>query len=247
MANIIILIGTGNKGKQEEYRRIINSLSNEHKSHSHVFFSCYSRANGDLSCHSRSNRESIQIMDPRLREDDRLKNISFLFPQDIDITEEPVETGNTFEENARIKAEFYNEKSGIPSLGDDGGMEIPALNNEPGVTSRRWKGYEMTDEEIINYTLERMKKFKSKVKRTAYLTVTLAFTDGISTIIRKKSVKGYIADEPCKKQTKGYPFRALFIVDNIGKYYEELTSEEHERYNHREKACKAILNLISKM
>jgi len=78
---------------------------------------------------------------------------------DVGITEAPEETGISFQENAILKAKFYAEKSKLPTLADDGGLEIDALNGEPGVKSHRWihQDREDTDEELIQYTLDRMK------------------------------------------------------------------------------------------
>src|SRR3989339_982306 len=74
---------------------------------------------------------------------------------DIDVNE----TGTTLEENAILKAEAYRDaiKDDVIILGDDTGLEIDALGGEPGIKVRRWKGYNMTDEEIITYALERLK------------------------------------------------------------------------------------------
>ena len=66
---------------------------------------------------------------------------------------EPVETGKTFKENALLKAKFYANLAHMPVLSDDGGLKIPYLKNAPGVKSRRWLGYEATDEELIEHTL----------------------------------------------------------------------------------------------
>ena len=70
---------------------------------------------------------------------------------------EPEETGKTFEENALIKAKYYALATNLPTIADDGGIMIDALNGEPGVRSRRWPGYTATDEELIQMTLEKMK------------------------------------------------------------------------------------------
>src|SRR4051794_19206444 len=68
---------------------------------------------------------------------------------DVGITEDVEEDGTTYEENSQKKALFYAQKSGLPALSDDGGLEIVALNNQPGIHSRRWLGYPATDEELI--------------------------------------------------------------------------------------------------
>src|SRR3990167_9592915 len=78
--------------------------------------------------------------------------------KDVGIADSVEETGKTFEENAILKAKFYAQKSGLPTLADDGGFEIDALNGEPGVKSHRWAdpSQENDDETLINYTLKRL-------------------------------------------------------------------------------------------
>ena len=79
--------------------------------------------------------------------------------KDVGIIDGVEETGKTFEENAILKAKYYCKKSGLPTLADDGGFEIDALGGEPGVKSHRWihKDREDTDEELIEYTLKKMR------------------------------------------------------------------------------------------
>lgn len=89
------------------------------------------------------------------------------------------ETGETHIENARLKARAYYELTGIPALSDDAGLEIDALGGEPGIKSRRWRDgkTEMTDWEMIDYTLERLRGVPSE-QRTARLVTALSFYDG---------------------------------------------------------------------
>src|SRR3989344_1944210 len=75
----------------------------------------------------------------------------------LKIRSKPRETGKTFRENAVIKARYYANLSRLPTVADDGGLRIPFLRNEPGVRSRRWLGFEASDEQLINYTLSQLK------------------------------------------------------------------------------------------
>ncbi|MGE5392890.1 MAG: non-canonical purine NTP pyrophosphatase, partial [Candidatus Saccharibacteria bacterium] len=70
-------------------------------------------------------------------------DLDVVSPKEVGLAEAPQETGRDYEENAVIKAKFYYQKTGIPSLVDDGGLEVPVLNNEPGIKSHRWIGREM--------------------------------------------------------------------------------------------------------
>jgi len=173
------------------------------------------------------------------------QKIKLLTLTDVGVEEKPEESGKTFCENAKIKAKFYAQKTGLPTLADDGGLLIPFLNNEPGVRSRRWLGYEASDEELINYTLERLKNVP-KEKRTAYLQVCLCFFDPKTKKIffEEEKIEGFIAKKPSGRKTFGYPFRALFIVKKFNKYYDELNKEEHQQINHRLAALKKLIKKI---
>lgn len=138
------------------------------------------------------------------------KDIELLTPEELKIQERPKETGSTFKENALIKARFYCEKTGLSALGDDGGIEIDALGGEPGVKSRRWLGYECTDEELISHCLERMKSIPQEKRSARFrVIVIVAFPDG-KTIKGEGMQKGYIRQTRVKKLIPGYPFRSIF-------------------------------------
>src|SRR3989344_4559957 len=140
------------------------------------------------------------------------------------------ETGKTFEENAILKAKAYFEWSSIPSVADDAGLEIDFLNGEPGVKSRRWLGYEMTDQEMINTALDKLKGVPLE-KRTARLVAIGSYCDGKNTIIERGSTDGLILEKQTIKCERGYPFRAIFWIPRFNKLYQELTHEEHEQIN----------------
>lgn len=173
------------------------------------------------------------------------EKVKVLSLDDLGIKNDPEETGQTFEQNAILKAKFYADISQLVTIADDGGLIIPALNNEPGVKSRRWLGYEATDEELIAYTLKRLQGFP-KEKRVAYLEVSLCFYDPktFKSFCVSERNKGRIAEKAVKKPTDGYPFRGLFIIDKFDRYYDELTETEHETVNHRRRALKKLLKLV---
>lgn len=164
---------------------------------------------------------------------------------ELGINKKPEEKGKTFCQNSKIKARFYGNLSGFPTIADDGGLIIPSLNNQPGVRSRRWLGYEASDEELINYTLKKLNNF-SKEQRVAYLITCVSFYNPINKdyFFQQKKIKGYIAEKPSGKPTEGYPFRALFIVEKFNKYYDELTEKEHQEVNHRLKALTRLLPFV---
>ncbi len=175
------------------------------------------------------------------------QGIKILSLHDLYITEDPEETGKTFEENAVLKATYYARLTGIPTIADDGGLMIPYLNNEPGIKSKRWLGREASDEELINFTLYNLRGC-ARDDRTAFLQTALCFFDPITEklITRQERIKGYIAEKQSGRPTLGYPYRALFVIEKWGKYYDELTEEEHHAISHRLKALRWIVEKIVK-
>ena len=166
---------------------------------------------------------------------------------DHHVTDQPDETAATFQDNALLKAKYYAEKLKVPIITDDGGLGIDALNGEPGVKSHRWPGHEARDEELIAYTLERMHDVPEG-KRQATLGTCLCFYDPATgfTAFAEGAVNGHISETFNPNWTRGYPYRAVFIVDGYEKYYDELTPEEHEAINHRVKAIRELVGEIRK-
>lgn len=172
--------------------------------------------------------------------------IKILSIKDLKIFQEPEETGATFEENSKLKAKFYGNLTNLPTIADDGGLMIPYLDNEPGVKSSRWLGREATDQELIDYTLLRLQDAKG-IDRTAYLQTCLCFYDprNKQLLCETEKIKGQIAQKSSDRPTHGYPYRALFIVNQYQKYYDELTEKEHQQINHRIKALNRLISKIS--
>lgn len=156
------------------------------------------------------------------------------------------ETGETFRANAILKAQKYFEWSGIPTLADDGGLEIKMLNNQPGVKSRRWPGYEATDQELISLAITRLSRIPWEQRQASLITVG-AFHDGIHTLTQSGSIDGYITKSQTERCRLGYPFRSIFWVPEFNKLFSQLSEEEHDRVNHRKKVYEALALKISEL
>lgn len=156
------------------------------------------------------------------------------------------EDGKTFEDIAIKKAILYHSISGLPTLADDGGIEIDYLHGEPGVLSRRWPGYEASDEELIEMALTRLEGVP-KQKRTAKLRVALAMVfPGEETVYTAEAFKlGLIGTKPVNL-TEGYPYRSLFYLPDLKKHYSELTHEEELVLAHRREALDQLMPVIKK-
>jgi len=168
--------------------------------------------------------------------------------KDVGIYDVVEETGSTFEENAILKAKYYCKKSGLPTLADDGGFEIDALGGAPGVKSHRWihQDREDTDEELIAYTLEKMRGLP-RARRGAQLRLVLAlvFPDGQQFTVEERT-RGIVAEKPSEHRTPGFPYRSLLFLPEIGKYYDhdQLTPEETETFNHRKRALDRLKPIL---
>lgn len=153
------------------------------------------------------------------------------------------ETGATFEANSILKAKFYFTWSGMPVIADDGGLAINYLGGEPGVQSRRWPGYEASDQELIDMTLKKLTGVPWE-KRTARFEVVLTFYNGRTAVNESASALGYIVDKQTQACEPGFPFRAIFWVERFLKLYQNLTPNEHEIINHRRHACEKLKEKI---
>ena len=168
--------------------------------------------------------------------------------KDLNIQEDIEEDGKTYEENSQKKALFFAKLTNLPVISDDGGIEIDALNGAPGVRSRRWLGYEATDEELINHMLKVSKALPESNRTATFRTVvSFALPNGKIWSVEGK-VDGVIAKKPLLKILKGYPYRSFFFLPKVNKFYHEseLSKKEQKLYNHRYKAVRKLLPLINK-
>lgn len=168
---------------------------------------------------------------------------------DINIINDIKETGKTYKENSQKKAIFYARKSGLPTIADDGGIEIVALGNEPGIKSRRWLGYEASDEELTNHMMKISKTLPKNNRKAFFRTVVSFATPDGKVWSVSGEVEGIIAKEPYLKLLKGYPYRSFFYLPKIKKYYHEneLTTEEQKRYNHRYRTINKLIPIIKEV
>ena len=164
---------------------------------------------------------------------------------DLNIKTGVEEDGKTFEENAIKKVKFYSKLSGLPTIAEDGGIEIDYLNGKPGVRSRRWPGHEASDKELINLTLKKLKGVPLE-KRGAQLRVVAALAIDNKIETSGAVLKGIILEKSIKKIIPGYPFRSLFYVPEAKKIFAEMTGEERKSVGQRRKAIKKLLPIIKK-
>ncbi len=132
----------------------------------------------------------------------------------------------------------------MAALADDGGIEIDYLNGEPGVKSRRWPGHEATDQELIDFTLKRLKGVPWQ-KRGAQFRVILALAmPGKKVLTFEGKKRGIILTKPRGKLIPGYPFRSIFYLPEYKKSFNELSFKEEVKIGHRRKPVRKIVKFL---
>lgn len=182
-------------------------------------------------------------------------NLKIKSAADYNLNIDVPETGTTLEENASLKAETYRDAipDDVVVMGDDTGVEIDALNGEPGIKVRRWKGYKMEDEEIIDYTLERLKGIPDKKRTAQFRTVIAVAKRGLPTYLFSGILPGMIVTKPHAFREVGLPFQPLFFSTEYNlMLYEVHTLETKEKLakniiTHRERAVTAALPYLRQL
>lgn len=149
-----------------------------------------------------------------------------------------VEDGQTFEENALIKAKAVAGMVNEIVLADDSGLEIDYLDKQPGVYSARFMG-EDTSYEVKNQELLKRLTGVPKAKRTARFVCAIAavFPDG-EAVVRRETVEGYIGERP--EGENGFGYDPIFYVEEYGCSTAALTRQQKNAISHRGKALRAI-------
>lgn len=159
-------------------------------------------------------------------------NLEVLSMKDIGLEGlEIIEDGNTFEENALIKAGAVMDKIGKLVIADDSGLEVDILNNQPGIYSARFAGKNATDDENNKKLLKLLEDVPLN-KRTARFVCGMAavFPNG-DTIVLRGECPGIIGFEP--KGKGGFGYDPLFIVEKYNKTFAEIGEEKKNKISHR--------------
>ena len=165
--------------------------------------------------------------------------LEILSLNDLNISNEPEETGKTFEENAKIKSDYGFNKTGIPCFADDSGICIESLNWKPGVLSKRFlnnfKSNEACFESIIKST--------KNSRQTAYFKTSISLTvKGNQNVIFNGKIDGKISEQP--KGGYGFGYDPVFIPKNYNKTLAELSTKEKNEISHRSIAVTKLINFL---
>jgi XTP/dITP diphosphohydrolase len=155
------------------------------------------------------------------------------------------ESGATFAENAILKARAYAEASGLPTLADDSGLEVDALDGAPGVRSARYAGEGTSDEDRYRLLLRNLREVPAE-RRTARFrcVVAVAWPEG-DVHTAEGRCEGVIGFEP--RGTHGFGYDPVFYLPDRGQTMAELPPAVKNRISHRARAAQAVLPILRRL
>jgi XTP/dITP diphosphohydrolase len=178
--------------------------------------------------------------------------VEIVFPDDVGLwetsAEQALEVGESFEANARKKAEHFARLSGLPTFADDSGLEVMALGGAPGVRSKRWAGATGSPGEIdAANSAELLRRLagapeRQRAARYRCVLVFLARPGAVPTI-SQGDCSGRIVDAP--RGTGGFGYDPLFFSEELGKTFGEATPEEKDAVSHRGRALRALARTLN--
>jgi XTP/dITP diphosphohydrolase len=197
------------------------------------------------------NRKKVVEMERLLRE--YAPDVEVLGIDDVEAYDEPVEDQPTFEGNALLKARAGFENTGLPSLADDSGLCVDALNGMPGVLSARWAGpppsgqKELADARNNELLLAQLADVPDE-RRGAHFAcaVVLVHEGGVEVVHGRMS--GHVIRE--QRGSGGFGYDVLFVADehaDAGRTSAELSPEEKDAVSHRGRALRAIAPRVAEV
>jgi len=182
-----------------------------------------------------------------LRELLDLPDVTLLTPDEVGIDGEPIEDAATFEGNAEIKARYYAAHSGLPTLADDSGLEVDALDGRPGVYTRRYAGEDPTDLENNAKLLDELQGVPAE-RRSARYQCVLAYVDPSSadvTVFRAGAFEGRIASAP--RGHGGFGYDPVFEPESEppgARTVGQMSASEKHALSHRGKAARSMAEYL---
>src|SRR5512142_381605 len=161
---------------------------------------------------------------------------------DVGIAEDVDETGTTFFENAKLKAEAYARQSGLLTLADDSGLEVDALGGEPGVYSKRYAGEGSSDADRINFLLLKMKDVPAEARHARFRCAVAIATPQGQLWETDGAVEGELLFVP--RGTNGFGYDPIFFFPKLGLTMAELPMEEKNKISHRARAAERAKQIL---
>lgn len=162
-----------------------------------------------------------------------------------EVLNEPIEieeTGTTFKENAIIKAETVMNIVQLPTLADDSGLEVDAMNKEPGIYSARFLGYDTSYEIKNQYIIDQV---EGKNRTCRFVCAMALAIPGQETITIEETFEGEVND--CISGENGFGYDPIFYYSPLKKTSAQMSMEEKNRYSHRAKALKKLYKILKEL
>lgn len=171
-----------------------------------------------------------------------MQTISLLdLPNDIEDVEE---TGETFEENARLKAEQISSILNAPVLADDSGLIIDALDGRPGIFSARYAGLAKNDQDNNNKVLNELEHIPMENRTARFICVLAVARPGKETFFVTGKCEGFIALS--ESGSNGFGYDPIFIPEGYEETMAEISAEEKNEISHRGQAIKELDEWLKK-
>ncbi|MGH7536228.1 MAG: RdgB/HAM1 family non-canonical purine NTP pyrophosphatase [Gemmatimonadales bacterium] len=192
---------------------------------------------------SGKQREIRRVLEPA--------GVEVVFPDQLGLyqseAESALETADSFEGNARRKAEYFARVTGLPTLADDSGLEVFALGGAPGVRSRRWAGASGTTAQVDaanNAELLRRLAGAPEARRRARYRCVLVYLPSAGAVpqVFEGASQGRILETP--RGEGGFGYDPLFLSDDLDRTFGEASDEEKDRVSHRGRALRAFAETL---
>jgi XTP/dITP diphosphohydrolase len=158
--------------------------------------------------------------------------------KDIGCETDIPETGTTFAENAAIKSRYVVDHYNLDCFGDDSGLQVDALNGEPGIFSARYSGFR-GDAENVDLVLSKMRGVSN---RKARFTTVICLSQGSVDYFFEGSIEGTIRDTPTGD--KGFGYDPIFLPDGYDITFAEMTTAEKNEISHRAIAMRKLIEFL---
>jgi XTP/dITP diphosphohydrolase len=157
-------------------------------------------------------------------------------------TTQEIETGSTFTENALLKAHYYHRITGLPTIADDSGLEVDALDGGPGVYSARYGGPAASDVDRVNKLLEALKDVPPNLRGARFVCIAAIVWDGAERTFSGEA-NGRVLYAP--RGNDGFGYDPIFFFEPLGRTFAELTASEKVEVSHRGLAFRKLCNWLS--
>lgn len=184
-----------------------------------------------FASHNQKKAEEIRSILP--------DGLTLLTLQDLNLKEEIPENEPTIEGNSAFKAQWVFAHFGLPCFADDTGLEVSALNGAPGVHSARYAGEQRSDQDNMDKLLQAL---DGQADRSAQFKTVITYCDGDQALQFTGVVKGSIGMQ--KNGTEGFGYDPLFIPQEVGKTFAQMSLYEKNQYSHRARATVQFLEFL---